>query len=168
MLKKFAVSLLSLCCGSYQLVVMIIFGMGAMSIWFASEYRDLLEDAFLLSKQNEQVINRWNNATAVGNAVFVWWSNLNVSISNWVSVTKQDPIVIVVTKFLLRMTIVLAITFTLYNGVLYAISLDNESNTEKSKDAIINIIWWVIIALISLSLVFLVQSVTISTIAPKN
>jgi hypothetical protein len=62
------------------------------------------------------------------------------------------------------MTIVLSITFILYNGVRYVLSGAKISDESNVRTRLTNIIAGLIIALLSVSLIYLVQSLTISSI----
>lgn len=126
---------------------------------------DLLENAFQASKQYDQVINLWNNKNAVGNEVFQQGTNVNVSLTGgWVTATTQAPLYVRITQFLLRITVLLSVTMILYNGVLYVASAGDAGKASAARKAIVNVIIGLIIAFISLSIVYLAQSITLGTL----
>lgn len=124
---------------------------------------DLLEKAFEKSKQFDQVINLWNNKNAVWNEVFQKWTNINIS-TNWISTTTTDPLLVRITKFLLRLTVLLSVTMILYNAVNYIAAAWDEWDSWKAKKAIYNVIIWILIAMFSISLVYLISSITTWTL----
>jgi hypothetical protein len=53
---------------------------------------------------------------------------------------KQAPLIVRITKFLLRITIVLSITMVLYNGIWWVIESAKGGDVKDAKDNIIYIV----------------------------
>lgn len=78
--------------------------------------------------------------------------------------SKQAPLIVRITKFLLRMTIVLAITMVLYNGIMRVIESAKWWEVKDAKDNLVLIIGWILLALSSVWFINLVSSITISSL----
>jgi hypothetical protein len=78
--------------------------------------------------------------------------------------TTQAPLLVRITKRLLRITIVLSITMVIYNGIMYIV--ESASGAEK-KDTTKNI-WYIVagilLALLSLGIINLISSITVSSL----
>ncbi len=123
---------------------------------------DLLEQAFQNSIANQQVINIGNTKEAVGNTIFRGGTNINIGW--WPFLSAQAPLIVRITQFLLSITIMLSITFTIYQWVRYILSWASLADEGDARTKLINIVRWIIIALSSVMMIFLVQSLTISSI----
>jgi hypothetical protein len=73
-------------------------------------------------------------------------------------------LIVRITQFLLSITIMLSITFTIYQGVRYILSWASLADEGDARTKLFNIVRWIVIALSSVMLIFLVQSLTISSI----
>lgn len=96
----------------------------------------------------------------------LWW-NYETKVFNGTE-SKQAPLLVRITKFLLRMTIVLAITMVLYNGVMWIVESAKWWEVKDAKDNLILIIGWVLLALSSVWLINLISSITISSLGNKE
>lgn len=77
---------------------------------------------------------------------------------------KQPSLIIMVTKFLLRMTVVLAVTMIIYNGIMYVIKT---SKGENPKDILNNILYvgvGILLALFSVIIIRFVSSIGTSSL----
>lgn len=135
----------------------VIFAIPSQTHW-----ADLLEQAFQNSIANQQVINIGNTKEAVGNTIFRGGTTIN--IGNGKFLTTQAPWIVRITQFLLRMTIILSVTFTIYQWVRYILSWASLADEGDAREKLINIVRWIVIALSSVMMIFLVQSLTISSI----
>lgn len=178
----------------YILILSAILSVGLVFMSKQIFAADLLERAFRQSKQYDQVINLGNNKNAVGNELFqagtnIWWVNQNLGqgcFINWVlnpdlweqqceaaggdfnvpvlDISTQDPLYVRITKFILRLTIILAITMVIFNGVKYVASAGDDGKAEEARKALINIGIWILIAMFSLTIVYLISSITSGTL----
>lgn len=76
---------------------------------------------------------------------------------------NRPPLIVRFTKFLLRILVVLATTMTIYNGIRYMAAAGWEDASSARQD-LIYIAMGLIIALASLAIINLVNSITIGTI----
>lgn len=81
---------------------------------------------------------------------------------------SEAPLIVRITKFLLRITMVLAITMVIFNGVMWIIESSKWWDVKDAQKNIILIIVGILIALLSLSIVNLISSVTISSLNVGN
>lgn len=81
---------------------------------------------------------------------------------------KQAPLIVRITKFLLRMTIVLSITMILYNGILWVIESAKWGDVKDAKDNIIYVVGGILLALSSVALINLISSITLSSLNPDD
>lgn len=117
---------------------------------------DLLDEAIEPSKQNNQVLDLWNNRNAVGNAVF----RQSIGLDG----TVQQPLYVRVIKFILRATLVLGVTMWLLIGVKYIFAQWDEKEEQKLMWYIRNIVYGILIALAALAIVELILSITKSSV----
>lgn len=87
----------------------------------------------------------------------LWW-DWDVS-----AITTKAPLVVRITKFLLRMTIVLSITMVLYSGVMYIVESSKGAEVKETTNSLMYIIGWVLLALMSLWILNLISSIWLST-----
>jgi hypothetical protein len=156
--------------------------------------QDLMEQAFSSARTYDTIIDMWNTKDAVWNELlresstvgvndnFGHWCFINEQFVNidendcteqwgdWniqaISASTNPPLIVRITKFLLRMTIVLSITMVIYNAVIYMIEVLGGKD-RKTADAKKNIIWvvaGVIIALMSVGIINLIVSIPKSSV----
>lgn len=116
---------------------------------------DLLEQSFEPSKQNNQVVDLGNNQTAVWNAIFkqaLWLDGI------------QQPLYVRIIKVILRWTLILGVTMGMIIGIRYIFVQWDEAAQKKLQWYLWNIIYWILIALASLTIVELIQSLTRSSV----
>jgi len=101
-----------------------LFPFSSVSAQFFGGNSDFLEQVFSPSKSQQQVINLWNDKTAVGREVLN--PSMNVDIELWqnpdIDVSTREPLLVRFTKFLLRLTIVLSVTMIIYTGIRYILA----------------------------------------------
>lgn len=85
-----------------------------------------------------------------------------------VSTQQQAPLLVRITKFLLRMTIVLSITMILYNGVLWIVESSSGNDVKDAKNNLIYIFVGILLALSSVALINLVSSLGVSSLDPSS
>ena len=118
---------------------------------------DLLENTFDPTKQNQQIIDLWNNKTAVWNEVFF--------SSRWLfGGDSQQPLLARILKSIMRITIILWVSMGIIIWIKYIYSQGNESEQEKLQWYLWNIIYWILIALWALVIIELVLSITRSSV----
>ncbi len=128
--------------------------------WSNSE--DFLNQAFSPSVNNDLVVWQglvWNTKEWVWNFLLNW----GVEISRW-GATKKDSFVVSLTKFIVRFTLILAITMIIYNWIMFVVK---STKWEAPKDVLKNIIYiivWVLLALASVVIIRLAGSVGTSSL----
>ena len=78
---------------------------------------------------------------------------------------STQPLLVRIVKFLLRWTMILAIPMIMVAWILYMLAAGEEAKQKKAKTMIINVIAGILLALMSLSIVYLVLTVTKNSIA---
>jgi hypothetical protein len=137
-----------------------------MSIWLYSfslavfAQPDLMEVLFQPAKEYEKIVNLGNTKRDVGNDVFR--ESLVLSLSD--GITRQAPLIVRITKFLLRITVVLSITMVIYNGILWIIESAKWGDVKDAKNNIIYIVVWILLALSSVWLINLITSFSVSSL----
>lgn len=156
---------------------------------------DIMEIMFGPAKAQEKIIDLGASKEAVGNEVFrsstqVWltkkgcfigeeqktnFSSEEICKANWgtwyktnLKIEEQAPLLVRVTKFILRITIVLSITMILFNGVLWIVESSKWWEVKDAKNNLIYIFVGLILALSSVALVNLVSSLWMSSLDPNN
>lgn len=76
----------------------------------------------------------------------------------------EAPLIVRIAKFLLRITMVLAVTMVLFNGIMWIIESAKGGEVKDAKKNIILIVVGILIALISLGIINLVSSLTVSSL----
>ncbi len=156
--------------------------------------QDLMEQAFSSAKSYDAIIDIWNTKDAVWNEILrEWvsvWANENLGRGcfineqfveadqtlcdemgwDWniqiLSTEVEAPLIVRVSKFLLRMTIVLSITMVIFNAVVYMIEVLSwkDRKTAEAKKNIARIIGWVLLALMSVWIINLIVSIPKSSL----
>ena len=78
--------------------------------------------------------------------------------------TKEAPLLVRITKFMLRITMVLAVTMVIYNGIMWIIESAKGGDVKDAKKNITFIIIGILIALMSLGIINLISSITVSSL----
>lgn len=90
----------------------------------------------------------------------LWWDR-DVPVLQW---WVRPPLIVRITKFILRMTIVLAVTMVIFNGLRYVLAAWDEGKMQEAHKNLGYIIWGVILALLSLVIITLINSLTFGTL----
>ena len=72
---------------------------------------------------------------------------------------KEQPMIIKITRFLLILSITLAVTMILYNGMIYIIQTWQWKDSKDLTKNIIYIVIWILVALFSVVIITLIQSI---------
>ena len=118
-----------------------------------------MEKAFTPAREYDTIVNMWNTKNAVWNEILKPW----VSISfNWI---KADvPFIVRITKLLLRITIVLSITMVIYSWISYILQSASGGDTKWSTKNLMLIVWWIILALLSLAIIQIINSFSVNSL----
>lgn len=127
----------------------------------AGSKTDLIEQAFDPAIANETVVGGesiWTSKTSVGKYILKGGTDIEI---DWLKpkINKRDSLIIQITKFILRMTMVLGVTMIIYNGILYVVKA---SKGENPKDILHNILYvgvGILLALFSVLIIRLVASI---------
>lgn len=160
--------------------------------------QDLMEQAFKPAMSYDTVVNLWNTKNAVWNTILresvsvemnenMWrWCFVNDQYVNvdenkctelggdWnvraIDISAKAPLIVRIAKFLLRMTIVLSITMVIFNAVKYMFEVlsGKDRNSTESKKNLVFVAVWVVVALMSVSIINLVISVPKSSIKTSD
>lgn len=124
---------------------------------------------------NNQSISQKDIQTQIINTKYTWsekdfcekilWGNNNKSV---ISTSTQAPLIVRITKFLLRLTIVLSVTMVLYNGVLWIVESSKGSEVKDAKNNLIYIFVGILLSLSSVALINLISSLGISSLDPSK
>lgn len=92
----------------------------------------------------------------------LWWVRKENLFQT--SITTEAPLIVRIAKFLLRITMVLAITMVIFNGIMWIIESAKWAEVKDAKKNIVLILVGILIALMSLSIINLISSLTISSL----
>ena len=138
------------------------FGIFWSSFTFATEgsnSEDFVNQAFSISMDADLVVGKWlvwNTKEWVWNFLLKWGTEIDL----WEGSMKQkDSFVVSLTRFIVRFTLVIAITMIIYNWIVFVVK---STKWEAPKDVLKNIIYiivWVLLALASVVIIRLANSV---------
>lgn len=94
------------------------------------------------------------------NASYGTRKNINESIE----INQRDPLFVRIAKLLLRVTIALSVTFVLYSAIMYTLSFGNSAKTTSAQKRLLHIVIGIIIALSSVGIIYLIQSIVTQTL----
>ena len=117
---------------------------------------DHITDASLTT-QKDAVGYTWTIKTFCEN---ILWGNYDVSV-----LTTEAPLIVRIAKFLLRITMVLAVTMVIFNGIMWIIESTKWAEVKDAKKNITLIVVGLFIALMSLSIINLISSLTVSSLS---
>lgn len=81
-----------------------------------------------------------------------------------INTTTEAPLIVRIAKFFLRITMVLAITMVIYNGIMWIIESSRGAEVKDAKKNITLIVVGILIALMSLMIINLISSITVSSL----
>jgi len=180
--------------------IILMFWLSAVFLSFINTTfaQDLMEQAFSTARKYDTVIDIWSNKDSVWNTVLreqasIWinenfwqWCFINGQFKNineadcneqwgdWdiqaVQADTNPPLIVRITKFLLRMTIILSITMVIFNAVVYMVEVLNwkDWKSAEAKKNIMRVVWGIIIALMSVGIINLVVSIPKSSVKTSD
>lgn len=179
-------------------ILTLVFSVGGLFLLSQTFAQDLMEQAFHTARSYDAIIDLGTTKDAVWNEVLresvtVWmndnlWQGCFVNgqyiavdetqcAELWgdrdiqaIDVSSKAPLLVRITKFLLRMTIVLSITMIIYSSVKYMVEVLNwkDWKSAAAKKDIARIAGWVIIALMSVGIINLIVSIPKSSITTSD
>lgn len=132
-------------------IVLVVFSPLAIVWWaFADDNsKDQMYNAFHPSMQKDYVIWRWESANAAWSEVF---SSTNLS--------GKPPLLIRFIKILMNIIISISVTMILWNWVQYIIAVWKWEDWKKLYKNILYVVIWILVALFSVVIVNILQSVS--------
>jgi hypothetical protein len=127
-------------------------------------WEDLMEKAFSAAKNQWAVVNLWNNKAQVGSEVVGGWTTITIGWDKLIDWDVKAPLIVKITKFLLRMTIVLSITMVIYNGIQYILQSTSGWDTKWATKNLWLVAGGIVLALLSLAIIQIIQSLTLSSL----
>ncbi|MFZ2151067.1 MAG: hypothetical protein WAZ12_02125 [Candidatus Absconditicoccaceae bacterium] len=137
-----------------------------ISVSFVGAQGDLLDKAFDTAIKQQGLIDLGSTKDQVGNEVLRESTNVSINLNGGpiVSTSQRAPLIVRIAKLLLRITIVLAVTMVLYNGVLYIIQASKGEAPKDPQKNLLNIGIGILLSLASLGIINLINSITISSL----
>lgn len=89
----------------------------------------------------------------------ILWGDWKVPV-----ITTEAPLIVRIAKFLLRITMVLAVTMVIFNGIMYIIEASKWAEVKDAQKNITLIVVGILIALMSLGIINLISSLTVSSL----
>lgn len=132
------------------------------SICFWAE--DLMEKAFTPAREYDTIVDMWNTKNAVWNEILKDWVSVSISLEDWIEADTKAPLIVRITKFLLRITVVLSITMVIYSGISYILQSASGGDTKWATKNITLIVGWLILALFSLAIIQLINSLAVKSL----
>ncbi len=118
-----------------------------------------------LTLQKAAVWYNWSD-TSTDNRKFceeiLWW-DYNTTI-----LQTEAPLIVRIAKFLLRITMVLAVTMVIFNGIMWIIESAKWAEVKDAKKNMVLLVVGILIALMSLSIINLISSLSISSLQSKT
>ena len=122
---------------------------------------------------NGQKVSKWDITTQKNTAGYTWsesafcenilWWTYKSSIIQ-VASTTEAPLIVRITKFLLRITMVLAVTMVIFNGIMWIIESSKWAEVKDAKKNLTLLVVGIFIALMSLGIINLISSITVSSL----
>jgi len=103
----------------------------------------------------------WTDKTIFCQQILGWDYNTSV-------LTTEAPLIVRIAKFLLRITMVLAVTMVIFNGIMRIIESAKWAEVKDAKKNIVLIVVGILIALMSLWIVNLISSITVSSLSTQT
>ena len=125
--------------------------------------QDLMEKAFLQARTLQYVSNLGNTKDAVGNQVFQGSTNISRT-----GASQQDSMLVRWTRLALRLMIAIAISMVIYNGIKLIQSSGDAKAMDSATGNLKNVIIGIVLALSSVSIIYLMESITKTTLAPQG
>lgn len=122
--------------------------------WISFAADDLLWQLIEPAKQTENIIDLGENVKTVWNSVIGWSTEISI---DWIG--NNWSLIVRITRFILILTIALAVTMILYNWFLYIVQSWKWEDWKKHITNVIRIVVWILIALFSVVIINLIQSI---------
>ena len=121
---------------------------------------DIMEEVFKPVQDN--IIYIWDSVSSVWKTIL----QEKTEADGWLSYDTQDPLIVRVVKFILKMTVVLSVTMVIFYSVKFLIEVFKWSDLKSvnAKKDLINLIIWLLIALFSITIIELVISIPKSSL----
>ena len=126
--------------------------------WISFAANDLLWQVVHPAKNQDNLINAWENVNTVWKNFFEWSFEVWID-GNWVSGQNSPSIIVKVTRLLLTLVITLSVTMILYNGMMYIIQTWQWKEWKSLMKNIIYIVVGILISLFIVIIITLIQSV---------
>ena len=126
-----------------------------------------MQQTFCPANRKETIIDVGHSKNAVGNEVIKGSTKVEIKVSRKgisASFSQDESVLIRITKFILMLTIVLAVTMIILNGIQYIVKSGNGEDPSKSRNNLIFIVVGIILALFSVVIVNLLRSIGESTL----
>jgi hypothetical protein len=118
-----------------------------------------MQQAFCVANRKETIIDLGTTKNAVGNEMIKGSININLDFdSDTDTLEKRPSILIRITQFILMLTIVLAVTMTIINGILYITKSGNGEDPSKVRWNLLYVAIGILLALFSVIIVNLLRS----------
>ncbi len=122
--------------------------------WTSYSADDLLKQLIEPAQQTDTVINLGENVKTVWNSIIGWSTEISI---DWIG--NNWSLIVRITRFILILTIALAVTMILYNWFLYIVQSWKWEDWKKHITNVMRIIVWILIALFSVIIINLIQSI---------
>lgn len=90
------------------------------------------------------------------NCVALWWTHSKINLT----ANKKSPWIVRAVQILLRFLIIVSITMVIFNGIRYILAAGNADQAWTARKNLLSLGVWIILALSSISLIYLIQSFT--------
>lgn len=131
---------------------------------YSNAQADLLDTAFQPSKNLDQVVNIGNSKNAVWNEVFRGSTEVKIG-KDGITTQQRDPLLVRITKTLLRITIGLSIPMIIFAGVKTIMTAINGGDYKDHLKDVITILAWLVLALSAIGIIYLIQSLTLHSLS---
>jgi hypothetical protein len=119
-----------------------------------------MQQAFCIANRKETIIDLGNTKNAVGNEVIKGSTRINLDFNKETETLERRPSIIIrITQFILMLTITLAVTMTIINGILYITKSGNGEDPRKIRWNLVYIAVGILVALFSVVIVNVLRSV---------
>jgi hypothetical protein len=126
----------------------------ALFFWCLSNASDLLWQLVEPSYDWETIIKIWKDVDHVWASMIEWSTEVSLSgVKNWPS------IIVKITRILLSFVVALSITMILYNWMIYIIQTWQWKDSKDLTKNIAYIVVWILVAIFSVVIINLIQSV---------
>ena len=125
-----------------------------ISTFFSCVLGDIMEQVF--DPVQDNIIYIWEKPADVWRTVLQKQTE-----ASWLSINTEEPLIVRIVKFILKMTVVLSVTMVIFYGVKFMVQVIKWSDLKSAsaKNDIINLIIWLLIALFSITAVELIVSI---------